>query len=158
MDPEENPFDDDPDRHAIWDMLVRRDIDAFLAADWSMTEGDFIAAEFFGLHSHKAPDPDYWRLDFPDLASYRDEWLRQAAASAGVRYAEPLRPALFRAVDMRQIDVAGDRAVAHKKFDGAIQLADGGDEQLLWQTLYFCARRDGVWKIASFVGYMPFET
>jgi len=69
-----------------------------------------------------------------------------------------LRPALFRAVDMRQIDVAGDRAVAHKKFDGAIQLADGGDEQLLWQTLYFCARRDGVWKIASFVGYMPFET
>ena len=31
-----NPFPaSDPDRHAIWEMLVERDIQAFVAADWN---------------------------------------------------------------------------------------------------------------------------
>jgi hypothetical protein len=36
LNPEINPFPtDDPHHRALWDMLVRRDIDAFLAAVWS---------------------------------------------------------------------------------------------------------------------------
>jgi hypothetical protein len=157
MDPTANPFPEgDPDRHAIWTMLVMRDIDAFLAADWSMVEDDFEGIGFIGIHAYKSENPDTWRIAFPTLEAYRDEWLRQAAASAKVQYAEPLRDALFRATNLRDIGVAGDVAMAHKKFDGTILRSDGGRDTLNWQTLYFCRRRNGRWKLTGFVGYMPF--
>ncbi|MBK1868783.1 hypothetical protein [Taklimakanibacter albus] len=157
MDYTKNPFaPNDTDRHQIWAMLVERDIDAFIAADWSKHGPDFHAESFFGVNAHKSELPDSWRLDFPNLDAYRDEWLRQAAATAKVEYAEPLREALFRATNMRDIDIAGDRAVCHKKFDGVVARADGGQDVLSWQTLYFCGRFNGVWKMTGFVGYMPF--
>lgn len=86
MPSNQNPFTADPDRHAIWEMLMSRDFDAFLAADWSMVAGDFDIEAFFGLHAHGAPNPDAWRLDFPTLGAYRDEWLRQAAETAATCY------------------------------------------------------------------------
>lgn len=151
-----NPFPEkDSDRHPIWEMLVRRDIDAFLAQDWSMVEGDFAEDRFFGMHGHFLANPDAWRLAFPRLADYRDEWLRQAAGSAGTEYAEPRREAFFRITNMRDMDIDGDRAVVHKKFDGTIARADGSSERALWQTLYFCSRIGGEWKITGFVGYIP---
>ncbi len=156
MNFEKNPFPEvDTDRHALWEMLVRRDIDAFLAQDWSMVEDDFIAESFFGMHAHFLDDADAWRLQFPRLEVYRDEWLRQAKDSAATTYGEPLRPALFRITNLRDIDVDGNRAVLHKKFNGTIAKADGKIEKLRWQTLYFCRRIDAVWKIMGFVGYMP---
>jgi hypothetical protein len=150
-----NPFSNDPDRRAIWTMLVERDIDAFLGSDWAMVEDDFIGESFFALHAHFKPKPDDWTMAFPMLSLYRDEWLRQAKETAAVVYAEPLRAAIFRATDLSVIDIAGERAIARKKFNGTIARADGGVETLDWQTLYFCARRAGAWKIASFVGYLP---
>jgi hypothetical protein len=27
---------------------------------------------------------------------------------------------------------------------------------LNWQTLYFCRKVEGLWKLTGFVGYMPF--
>ena len=66
------------------------------------------------------------------------------------------REALFRATNLRDIDISGDRAVAHKKFDGTVALEGGGVEVLSWQTLYFASRIDGAWKLTGFVGYMPF--
>ncbi len=156
MNYEENPFPPgDPDRHELWEMLVRRDIDAFLAADWSMVAGDFVADHFLGLHGHFLADPDSWRLAFPTVESYREEWLRQAAETAGTAFAEPLREALFRATHLRDIDLRGERAVLHKKFDGRIRKADGTDLRLDWQTLYFCSKGDGRWRITGFVGYIP---
>ncbi|WP_425485434.1 hypothetical protein [Chthonobacter rhizosphaerae] len=137
-------------------MLVERDIDAFLAGDWSMVDGDFDHAGFFGLHAHRSELPDSWRMDFPDVATYREVWLSQSRATAATSYAEPLREALFRATNLRDIDVNGSVAVAHKKFDGKVLRADGGVDTLNWQTLYFCGKRDGRWKITGFVGYMPY--
>ena len=145
----------DADRHELWEMLVRRDIDAFLAQDWSMVEDDFVAASFFGMHAHFLNDADAWRLQFPRLEVYRDEWLRQARETAATEFAEPLRPALFRITNMRDIDVDGDRAVLHKKFNGSIAKPGGAVERLNWQTLYFCSKIDGRWRITGFVGYMP---
>ncbi len=51
------------------------------------------------------------------------------------RFAEPLRDALFRVTNMRDIDVDGDRAVLHKKFNGQVAKADGTSDRLNWQTL-----------------------
>jgi hypothetical protein len=153
---DKNPFPTgDADRHALWEMLVRRDIDAFLAQDWGSVEDDFIAESFFGMHAHFLNDADAWRLQFPRLEIYRDEWLRQAAETAKTAFAEPLREALFRVTNMRDIDVDGDRAVLHKKFNGQVAKADGTFDKLNWQTLYFCRRVGPRWKIAGFVGYMP---
>ena len=150
-----NPFRQDPDRSAIWTMLVERDIEAFLAADWSRVEDDFIAEGFLGIDAGKRTDPDSWVVGFPTLGAYRDEWLRQAAATAAIAYAEDLRNAIHRATTLAQIDIAGDVAVAHKKFDGSIRKLDGTAEVLHWQTLYFCRRIGAAWKLTGFIGYMP---
>lgn len=151
-----NPFPTDPDRRAIWEMLVPRDIDAFIAADWTLVQGDFIAPGFLGIDAKRSGNPDAWRIGFPTLDAYRDEWLRQAKAGAAVAYAEDLRAAIFRATDLSDIEVTGDIAVAHKKFDGSIARADGTHDVLNWQTLYFARRLHGVWKLTGFVGYMPY--
>lgn len=152
----ENPFGpNEADRRELWHMLMQRDFAAFVAQDWGMVEGDFLAESFFGLHAGFQSDADKWRLQFPRLEIYRDEWLRQAAESAQTLYAEPLLPALLRAVRMDDIDLDGDRAVLHKKFDGTVQKADGTEDRLKWQTLYFCRKVEGRWRIAGFVGYMP---
>ncbi|MBZ9855780.1 hypothetical protein LB566_18395 [Mesorhizobium sp. CA13] len=154
---DKNPFPSgDADRHALWEMLVRRDIDAFIGQDWPMVEDDFVAESFFGMHAHFLANADAWRLQFPRLEIYRDEWLRQAKETAATKFAEPLREALFRVTNLRDIDVDGDRAVLHKKFDGTVAKADGGVDRLKWQTLYFCRKVGGSWKIAGFVGYMPY--
>ena len=157
MSTETNPFAGDKDRHDIWEMLVRRDIAAFVAADWSMVADDFIEPGFLGIHAHKSANPDEWTAAFPGLDAYRTEWLRQAAETAGMAFAEPLGPAIHRATNLDMIEITGDAAVAHKKFDGAIKLADGSADVLNWQTLYFCRRVDGRWKIAGFVGYMAYR-
>jgi hypothetical protein len=151
-----NPFSgNDTDRAAIWEMLVKRDITAFLAADWAMVADDFITDGFMGIDGKKLANPDDWRISFPTLLAYRTEWLRQAAATQAMKFAEDPRRAIFRATSLKQIEISGDRAVVHKKFDGAIAKADGGSERLLWQTLYFCRRHEGRWKISGFVGYLP---
>ena len=151
-----NPFPNDPDRGAIWTMLVERDIAAFVAADWGMVADDFMAEQFLGIDGRGSDNPDSWRVGFPTLAAYRDEWLRQAAESAKVAYAEDREAAIHRATTLRDIEIAGDVALAHKKFDGTIARADGGQDVLNWQTLYFCRRHNGRWKLTGFAGYLPF--
>ena len=152
-----NPFAGDKDREQIWEMLVRRDIDAFVSQDWSLVADDFDEVRFLGIHAHNDRDPDNWDAGFPTLASYRDEWLRQAAESAAVEYAESLADGIFRATNLSVIDITGDVALARKKFGGTIARKDGTIDRLNWQTLYFC-RRDGArWKITGFVGYMAYR-
>lgn len=150
----DNPFAGDKDREQIWDMLVRRDIDAFVTQNWSLVADDFDEARFLGIHAHGEANPDKWDAAFPTLASYRDEWLRQAAASAATDYAESLADGVHRATRLNVIDINGDVAVARKKFDGTIAKADGTQDILNWQTLYFCRRDGGRWRITGFVGYM----
>lgn len=151
-----NPFAGDKDREQIWEMLVLRDIEAFVAQDWSLVADDFDEVRFLGIHAHGEQNPDKWDAAFPALSVYRDEWLRQAATSAATDYAEPLADGIFRATNLNIIDITGDIAVARKKFNGTIAKQDGSVDRLHWQTLYFC-RYDGIrWKITGFVGYMAY--
>ena len=149
-----NPFAGDNDREQIWEMLVRRDIEAFVTQNWSLVANDFDEARFLGIHAHGEANPDKWDAAFPTLASYRDEWLRQAAASAATDYAESLADGVHRATRLNVIDINGDVAVARKKFNGTIAKADGTQDILNWQTLYFCRRDGDRWRITGFVGYM----
>lgn len=149
-----NPFTGDKDRAQIWEMLVLRDIEAFVAQDWSLVADDFDEPRFLGIHAHGEQNPDKWDAAFPALSVYRDEWLRQAAQSAATAYAEPLAEGIFRATDLTTIDITGNIAVARKKFNGTIAKQDGSVDRLNWQTLYFCRYDTERWKITGFIGYM----
>ncbi|WP_323014910.1 hypothetical protein [Devosia sp.] len=151
-----NPFPGDAERSAIWTMLVERDIAAYIAADWTMVEDDFVAEDFFGVNGNGCDNPDGWTISFPTLADYREEWLRQAREGQKVAYAEDAEAAIHRATSLTEIEIKGERAVAHKKFDGSIARADGGKDTLNWQTVYFCRKVDGRWKLTGFVGYLPY--
>ncbi|AMS40595.1 hypothetical protein N7E70_007700 [Aminobacter sp. NyZ550] len=157
MNSRQNPFPDDIDRARIWEMLVERDIAAFVDQDWSMVADDFDEQRFLGIHAHNAANPDDWNAAFPSLGTYRDEWLRQAAETAATAYAEPLADGIFRATNLTEIDISGDVALARKKFDGTIRRADGSDDVLNWQTLYFCRKQNDRWRITGFVGYMKYK-
>ncbi len=151
-----NPYPDDADRSAIWTMLVPRDIRAYVEADWSMVENDFVAGDFMGINGNRVDNPDSWTISFPTLAAYRDEWLRQAREGQAQSYDEDLEAGIHRATSLTEIEISGERAVAHKKFDGEIKLKDGGVDRLNWQTLYFCRKVGGQWKLTGFVGYLPY--
>ena len=110
-----NPFPNDPDRAAIWIMLVERDIAAFVDSDWDMVADDFLSEQFLGIDGRGSDNPDSWRVGFPTLDAYRDEWLRQAAESAKVAYAEDRKAALHRATTLQ------DQA---RQADAAAQLQD----------------------------------
>src|SRR5262245_38823745 len=78
MSHDRNPFPDDGDRGAIWDILMRRDFEAFVAGDWSLCAADFDEEAFWAIDAGFSPHADHWRLAFPRLAAYRDVWLQQA--------------------------------------------------------------------------------
>jgi len=152
-----NPFPSDPDRRELWDMLVARDIDAFIRRDWGIVRDDFLEQGFFGIDAGKRHSPDTWRLGFPDLESYAREWLVQANDFGSRSFRTDPRAGLHAVTRLRDIEVRGDTALLHKKFDGWLEETNGERMRFLWQTLYVCRRAGGRWRIASFVGYLPHD-
>jgi len=151
-----NPFPaNDPDRRYLWEMLVNRDIKAFVSQDWSMVENDFMADGFMGIDAGKNRNVDKWELKFPDLESYKDEWLSQAADFAQLDLEENKEYAFHRVTILQDIEIQGDVALLHKKFFGPIKKKDGGQIETDWQTLYRCKKVGDTWKIIGFTGYMP---
>lgn len=150
-----NPFTADPDRHAIWEMLVARDIEAFLACNWPMVEPDFAADRFLGIDGKASGNPDDWRISFPTLEAYRDSWLAGAREFAPRANPETARPGIFGATRLDEIEITGERALAHKKFDGRVAMKDGDVDVLDWQSVYTLARIGGAWKLTGFIGYLP---
>lgn len=150
-----NPFAGDPDRGPIWEMLVVRDITAFLACDWGMVEPDFAADRFLGIDAKGSGNPDDWRISFPTLDAYRESWLAGALDFAARAVSQTAWDGVFGATTLDRIEIAGDRALAHKMFDGTVQMKDGTRDTLDWQSVYTVARIGGVWKLTGFVGYLP---
>ena len=151
-----NPFSADPDRHAIWEMLVARDIEAFLACDWSMVEPDFAADRFLGIDGKASGNPDDWRVSFPTLYAYRDSWIAGARNFAPRAIKGTAREGIFAATRLEEIEISGDRALAHKKFDGKVAMADGSFDILNWQSVYTLSRLTAGWKLTGFIGYLPY--
>ncbi|WP_299528921.1 RidA family protein [Ulvibacterium sp.] len=151
-----NPFPaNDLDRRYLWEMLVNRDIKAFVSQDWSMVQDDFIAEGFMGIDAGKQHDVDKWGLKYPSLEAYKTEWLSQAKEFAKVDLVEDKEDAFHRVTILQDIEIQGTFALLHKKFFGPIQKKDGGQIETDWQTLYRCRKVGDVWKIVGFTGYMP---
>jgi hypothetical protein len=151
-----NPFPpQDADRHAIWEMLVRRDIEAFAVGDWDSHVRDFAPDLFFGIDGRFSDNPDLWQVTYADLERYRERWIGASAELRPRIAREDLARSLFALTRLREIDLMGDFAMAHKKFDGDVRLRDGESVGMRWQTLYFCRRIESRWRIAGFLGYLP---
>lgn len=151
-----NPFPStDPDQHYLWEMLVTRDIKAFVLQDWDMVKDDFISEGFMGVDAGKRDNIDTWELKYPSLEAYKMEWLSQAKDFSILELTEDKEDAFHRVTDMQQIDVQGNVALLHKKFKGAFKKIDGVEVPTDWRTLYRCRKVQGVWKITGFTGYIP---
>lgn len=152
-----NPFLHlDIDRKEIWDMVVYRDIEAFVNQNWEMTKNDFHEDGFMGIDAGKRYEVDSWKLTYPNLEAYKKDWLVQAKSFNTIQWAEDITEALHRVTILQDIEIIGDSALLHKKFSGAIKKADGTYMQTNWQTLYRCRKIKTQWKIVGFTGYMPF--
>jgi hypothetical protein len=154
MSPPTNPFTD-LDARELWEMLVRRDIEGFLRQDWNLLAVDFLENAFVGLNACFEANPEKWKLTFPDLDSYRRAWLDQSRQFAGVAFLDDPRACLYAAMKLARIEVQDRSALVHKKFDGWIRQQTGEPLRLHWQSLFFCRKIDGAWKIGGFVGYLP---
>jgi len=150
-----NPFSDDEDRAHLWEMLVNRDIKAWVAQDWNMVSDDFVVDGFMGIDAGKQSNVDKWELKYPDLASYKEEWLKQAKDFAQIDLVENKEDAFHRVTVLQDIEIKGDFSLLHKKFFGAMKKKDGGEIPTDWQTLYRCRKVNGTWRIIGFTGYMP---
>ncbi|HEX4146511.1 MAG TPA: hypothetical protein VHY91_23625 [Pirellulales bacterium] len=152
-----NPFPaTDSVRRGLWEMLVTRDFVSFLAVDWAPMEPDFWAAGFCGIDARQRADPADWIIAYPTVESYRDEWLRQARQFERYTFdGLDKLDFLYASSRLDRIEIAGDRALAHKKFDGAATTASGQEVVLRFQSIFHLARIENVWKIAGFVGYLP---
>jgi hypothetical protein len=62
---------------------------------------------------------------------------------------------LYRSSQLDRIEIVGDRALAHKKFNGSATTVEGQEVVLRFQSIFHLARIAGRWKIAGFVGYLP---
>lgn len=141
--------------HELWEICVRRDVEAFLAKDWTICAADFHEQGFIGIDGRASDNPDEWRITFPTLAAYRESWIRQSRDFGNQRYASDPRAALYAAISLAAVNIEGDAALVHKKFDGSLTREDGSLERLLWQSLFFARRLEGRWKLCGFVGYLP---
>jgi reactive intermediate/imine deaminase len=151
-----NPFNpNDPDRHYMWEMLVKRDIQAFVNNDWDAVADDFIREGFMGIDARFSDKPDSWKLSFSSLAKYQKFWLEQSAIFANTDWEDDVKVKLYEATTLRDIDICEDGALVHKKFDGAIRKKNGPPERLNWQTLYRCKKVKDRWKITGFTGFLP---
>jgi hypothetical protein len=158
-DPFKNPFaTDDPQRREIWQMLLERDSEAFVTKDWARVEKDFIADQFEGINAYGSLNPDEWKIAYPHLKDYRDEWLKMADEFMKL----PLeccthRELIFKLSKLEQVEISGDIALCHKKFFADEPLKTGKRYQYSAQTLYRLRRANSRWKIVGFIGYLPFQ-
>src|SRR4051812_39974006 len=103
-----NPFDShtDPDRHAIWQMLIADDSEAFVARDFSRVEGDFDVVNFEGIRCGMSGNPANWSLTFPTLADYRANWLEGAIKFTDLRFKDlTALEAIYSRCSLNRIDI-----------------------------------------------------
>jgi AraC-like DNA-binding protein len=126
-----------------------------MVEDWDAIKGHFMEEGFYGIDGRTQASIDAWCLTFPTLDAYRCQWLQEAAYVKRSIFNTDVRQAHYDATTLRDIEIEGDSALAHMKFDVWLTQTDGQRVNLQYQTLYVCRKKAGRWKIASFVGYLP---
>lgn len=156
-----NPYDAgvDADTHALWDLLVARDSDAFAAADWALCDDDFAHERFEGISANGELDPIKWTLRYSTVESYRDDWLQMAERFLSTSFAATShRELLYKMQTFAKVEIADGRAIVWKQFWADEPLTNEERYQISAQSVYRLQRIAGVWKIVGFIGYLPMES
>lgn len=152
-----NPFaESDADRSMIWQQLIIADSEAFSEGNWKMIEEDFDADRFEGLRAMNSTNPAEWQIVFPNLQSYRDNWLAESEKFRKRKFVGiSALEALYTRCSMNHIVINQNRAIAIKKFAGKVKCEDGSEISGDRQTLYRLHRLNDRWKVVGFVGFLP---
>jgi hypothetical protein len=142
----------------VFETVVVRDVEAFVAGDWARVASDFIEEGFFGLDGRGTSDPASWRLTYPTLAAYRERWLAQSAAFRARRYRADPVAAMLALLEVPMLELEGDAGLLLKRFDGTLDTEEGEPVTLRRESLFVLRRVDGVFRVAGFVGYLPLST
>lgn len=151
-----NPFNhQETDRYQIWEMLVQRDIEAFIQNDWDAVSGDFIEEIFMGITAKSLDKSNSWELTFPNLNTYKKYWQDSARDFSKIKWNGDAQKLLYEAITLRDIDISDDSALVRKKIDGRFPTKIGLFEQQNWQILYSCRKVAEQWKITGFTRHLP---
>jgi enamine deaminase RidA (YjgF/YER057c/UK114 family) len=157
--PEANPHGAaDPDRRALWEMLVTRDIEAFVVGDFDRVAGDFDPVRFSSIDARGSSNPDLWSLALTEITDYKAEWLRQTELFR--RDFDDPADVLYAATTIDHIEISGAQALVHKRFDYLARARSGALVPLRWRTIYQCRRSEADparWLITGFVGFLPLD-
>ena len=150
-----NPYSAHSEQATIWEACVRRDIQSFVAADWSICADDFVAEGFAGWDAGFMSDPMQWQMRFPSLKHYQKAWLAEAMKFTQQTWQVPLAESLFNALKLKRIEITGEQALVHKCFEGELRPVGTAPIPLRWQSIFHLQRVDDRWRQRGFVGYLP---
>jgi hypothetical protein len=152
-----NPFpESDADRWEIWQQLIIADSEAFAENNWKLIEDYFDWDNFEGVRAMNSPNPADWQIVFPNLQSYRDNWLSASTEFCKKKFiGHTTLEALYARCSLNQIIINESRALAIKKFTGRVECQDGSNISGDRQTLYRLHRISSRWKIVGFIGFLP---
>ncbi|BBM89703.1 hypothetical protein COTS27_01410 [Spirochaetota bacterium] len=153
---DKNPYDEDSDRHVLWELLVRDWIEAMLAEDFSKIEQHFVKENFWTLDAAGNMHLDSWRINYTDFLTYKKNWTTNIQGFIAMIDSAKARLSLYKASMLRDIEIKGDLATVHMKFNGNIPTKNGPPMHIEWRTLYWLRKLHNEWKIASFVENLPF--
>ena len=83
--------------------------------------------------------------------------MKQAISFKATEWAEDASAGLWRVTTINDIDLSSNTALVRKKFSGDIAKSDGQKITLKWQSLFYCRKTNGQWKITGFTGYLPYD-
>jgi hypothetical protein len=153
-----NPFSQqkDPDRWEIWELIVRRDSEAFAAQDWGMVEADYDRENFLRAKAYGSGNPHDWRIVSPDVETERKDWLKDAAAFCRLPLKDITpRELIFKMSRLEHIDIKGEWAFCLKQFAANELLTDGNRYVVACESLKIARRVRGRWKLSGAIAYLP---
>lgn len=138
-------------------MCIYRDLEGFLAADWSKCQADFTSGEFVGWDARYSADPLKWVVTYSNLESYHEAWIKGALDFQKAELPENVREQLYAAVSLVRIDLKEDTGIVHKRFKGQIIFKNQSTQPLNWQSIFFLRKSQNRWHQAGFIGYLPLD-
>lgn len=140
--------------HDIWEMCVRRDLEAFASQDWGHVAADY-SEDFLGIDACSSNDPTDWIPKYPTLNSYQLEFESQAKEFAKLQCLHDPILSLNSCLSLSDIQINEDRMLVTKVFDGDVALVNTSAFSLKWKSLFHLRHDLGTWRFTGFVGYLP---
>lgn len=150
-----NPYEETSEEYQIWKMLIRNDFEGFLNCNWELVDDDYHVEGFFGIDMAISPDPSNWKLTFPTLAGYKNQWLNDCIEFNHKQIECDAKDVLYSTTHLENFYLKHDRLLVHKVFNGSISLTNEPSIELKWRSLFLMKLDiNQKWKVAGFCGYI----